>query len=158
MQTDDASNLFQTDAALAKSDARRSKAQRASKIGDPISLPSKILALEVRGQDAWVAESGWVARRVDLIVSRRGEGGWGCTNVSTTDGQSEESFQGPSRTLYISRILRSSSTGQPLLHGFLGQNNSNMEYRGVSERWLNTYRGLTSVNPDRQLHVFNTGP
>jgi hypothetical protein len=76
MQTDDASNLFQTDAALAKSDARRSKAQRASKIGDPISLPSKILALQVRGQDAWVAESGWVARRVDLTVSRRREGGW----------------------------------------------------------------------------------
>lgn len=69
MQTDDASNLFQTDAALAKSDARRIKAQRASKIGDPISLPSKVLALQVRGQDAWVAESGWVARRVNLTVS-----------------------------------------------------------------------------------------
>lgn len=69
MQTDDASNLFQTDAALAKSDARRIKAQRAAKIGDPISLPSKVLALQVRGQDAWVAESGWVARRVNLMVS-----------------------------------------------------------------------------------------
>jgi hypothetical protein len=68
MQTDDASNLFQTDAALEKSDARRLKAQRASKIGDPIQLPSKVLALEVRNQDAWVAESGWVARQVDLLV------------------------------------------------------------------------------------------
>jgi hypothetical protein len=68
MQTDDASNLFQTDAALEKSDARRLKAQRASKVGDPIQLPSKVLALEVRNQDGWVAESGWVARQVDLVV------------------------------------------------------------------------------------------
>ncbi|KAJ9108121.1 hypothetical protein QFC19_002588 [Naganishia cerealis] len=70
MQTDDASNLFQTDAALEKSDARRLKAQRASKIGDPIQLPSKVLALEVRNQDAWVAESGWVARQVDLATGK----------------------------------------------------------------------------------------
>ncbi|GHJ84326.1 hypothetical protein NliqN6_0728 [Naganishia liquefaciens] len=70
MQTDDASNLFQTDAALAKSDARRVKAERASKIGDPISLPSKVLALQVRAQDAWIAESGWVARRVNLTTGK----------------------------------------------------------------------------------------
>ncbi|KAJ9116746.1 hypothetical protein QFC20_000681 [Naganishia adeliensis] len=96
MQTDDASNLFQTDAALAKSDARRSKAQRASKIGDPISLPSKILALEVRGQDAWVAESGWVARRVDLITGKvrkvfKGHQG-PCTSVAFFDPPQQDSL------------------------------------------------------------------
>ncbi|KAJ9105272.1 hypothetical protein QFC21_001639 [Naganishia friedmannii] len=73
MQTDDASNLFQTDAALEKSDARRLKAQQASKVGNPIQLPSKVLALEVRNQDAWVAESGWVARQVDLTPTSAGK-------------------------------------------------------------------------------------
>ncbi|KAI5450464.1 hypothetical protein NCC49_003086 [Naganishia albida] len=96
MQTDDASNLFQTDAALAKSDARKSKAQRASKIGNPISLSSKILALEVRGQEAWVAESGWVARRVDLSTGKarkvfKGHQG-PCTSLAFFDSPEQQSL------------------------------------------------------------------
>lgn len=70
MQTSDAQNFFQTDAAIEQDERRRIKSVRAAKLGDPIVLSSKILKLEVRGQDAWTAESGWVARRTDLKVGR----------------------------------------------------------------------------------------
>lgn len=66
MQSSDANHFFQTDAALQKEDRRYHKSLRSSTLGDPITLPSKIVRLDVRGSDAYTAESGWVARRVDL--------------------------------------------------------------------------------------------
>lgn len=69
MQTDDPSNLFQTTAEIAQRDARSRKAILTKDIGEPISATSKVIRMIVRGQDAWVAESGWLARRVCLKVS-----------------------------------------------------------------------------------------
>ena len=78
MNTSDESKLFQTDAQLAHKEARARKAVLTKTIGRPIQLPSRAIKLKVRGQDAWVAESGWVVRRICLHVSLRGWGGnWG---------------------------------------------------------------------------------
>jgi hypothetical protein len=68
MNTSDESKLFQTDAQLAQKESQARKALLTKTIGRPIDLPSKAIKLRVRGQDAWVAESGWVARRVCLHV------------------------------------------------------------------------------------------
>ncbi len=75
MQTTDTSNLFQSDAAYDKEEARARKRVRAARVGSPIELPSKVLRMVVRGQEAWTAESGWVARRVDLHVGSEGARG-----------------------------------------------------------------------------------
>ncbi|KAM0754845.1 WD40 repeat-like protein [Meredithblackwellia eburnea MCA 4105] len=90
MQTTDTSNLFQSDAQQAKSAYRAAKAVLHEKTGDPIQLGSKPLRLVVSQRqhqaelglgdnarrpeaaegiseaDAWVAESGFVIRRVGL--------------------------------------------------------------------------------------------
>jgi hypothetical protein len=71
MQTTDSRNLFQSSASLSKQDARQRKLVRAAKVGDPIELGSKVVRMVVRGQEAYTAESGWVARRVDLRVNSR---------------------------------------------------------------------------------------
>jgi len=68
MNTSDESKLFQTDAQLAHKEARARKAVLTKTIGRPIQLPSRAIKLKVRGQDAWVAESGWVVRRICLHV------------------------------------------------------------------------------------------
>lgn len=81
MQTADAQNLFQTDAAIEQDERRQIKSVRAAKLGDPIVLSSKIIKLEVRGQDAWTAESGWVARRTDLRVSLSRNFRWSCSSI-----------------------------------------------------------------------------
>lgn len=69
MQTTSTDNLFQTDAQLELSDRHRRKAEVVKDVGQPIQLSSKALDLIIRGNDAWTAESGWQARRVDLLVS-----------------------------------------------------------------------------------------
>ena len=68
MNTSDESKLFQTDAQLAHKEARARKAVLTKTIGRPIQLPSRAIKLKVRGQDAWVAESGWVVRQICLHV------------------------------------------------------------------------------------------
>ena len=68
MNTSDESKLFQTDAQLAQKEAQSRKAVLTKTIGSPIQLASRAIKLRVRGQDAWVAESGWVVRRVCLHV------------------------------------------------------------------------------------------
>jgi hypothetical protein len=69
MQTTDPSLLFQTTADLASAADRERKIRAAEHIGSPIRLASKILDLCIDGDDAYTAESGWQARRVDLTVS-----------------------------------------------------------------------------------------
>lgn len=76
MNTSDESNLFQTDAQLAQKEAQARKAVLTKTIGSPIQLASRAIKLRIRGQDAWVAESGWVVRRVCLHVSP--SAGYGC--------------------------------------------------------------------------------
>lgn len=68
MQTSDPGHLFQTTAQLKQAASRERKLKAAEKIGSPITLSSKVLGLEIRGNDAFTAESGWQARRVDLKV------------------------------------------------------------------------------------------
>ena len=68
MQTTDKGLLFRTNEELAKALHRQRKLKVALDIGDPISLSGKVLDLIVDENNAWTAESGWQARRVDLTV------------------------------------------------------------------------------------------
>jgi hypothetical protein len=68
MQAKSSANLFRTDADLDRDAARAAKHARSKDAGAPITLASKPLALLVDGDDAWVAESGFVVRRLDLRV------------------------------------------------------------------------------------------
>lgn len=68
MQTTDESLLWISEADNERREARRTKAAQTSQAGEPIELPSKPLDLIVRGNDAWIAENGFVARRLDLVV------------------------------------------------------------------------------------------
>jgi len=71
MQTNDSSNLFKTDAQLEKEDDRALKLERTKDLGDPIKVTSRPLAMEVRGDECWTAESGFALRRMNLKVSSR---------------------------------------------------------------------------------------
>lgn len=68
MQAESSANLFRTDADLVRDAARAAKHAGSKDVGAPISLASKPLALLVDGDDGWVAESGFVVRRLDLRV------------------------------------------------------------------------------------------
>jgi hypothetical protein len=82
MQTTDTGLLFQTSADLASSASRERKVKAAEKIGNPIRLSSKILDLCIHGDTAFTAESGWIARKVDLNVRAHSEMGYRSANVS----------------------------------------------------------------------------
>lgn len=71
MQTTDTDLLFQTSQQLDATAQRKRKALAAEKVGSPIQVSSKVLGITVRWPDAWTAESGWVARHIDLEVSLR---------------------------------------------------------------------------------------
>lgn len=68
MQTTSDANLFQTDAQIELSERHARKAEVVKDVGLPIQLSSKALDLVIKGNDAWTAESGWQARRIDLLV------------------------------------------------------------------------------------------
>lgn len=51
------------------SKARKRKAERTKHLGDPIDIPAKPLAIQVRGNELWIAESDHIVRRIDLEVS-----------------------------------------------------------------------------------------
>lgn len=73
MQAENTDTLFQSDAELAKSAARQEKAVRTARTGAPIKLSSKPLDLAIRPRKggsptAFVAESGFTARNIDLKV------------------------------------------------------------------------------------------
>lgn len=75
MQATNTDTLFQSDAELAKSAARQEKAARTARTGSPIKLSSKPLDLAIRPRKsgsptAFVAESGFTARNIDLKVSK----------------------------------------------------------------------------------------
>ncbi|BGO96973.1 WD repeat-containing protein 49 [Rhodotorula toruloides] len=98
--TTDEGKLFQTDAQHEKSAIRAVRSQYLSERGQPIKLATKPIRLVVREQpgkeaEAWVAESGFVVRRVGLESGKtkqiyRGHGG-PVTSVAfyTTGGPDE---------------------------------------------------------------------
>ncbi|KAF9072944.1 WD40 repeat-like protein [Rhodocollybia butyracea] len=71
-------------------DTRLQKSRRLKNVGDPLQLPGKALAIEVIGNDAWIAENTTVARKIDLVVDSRQiliTGAWDNTKelISSTD-------------------------------------------------------------------------
>ncbi|ODN76115.1 hypothetical protein L202_06047 [Cryptococcus amylolentus CBS 6039] len=70
MQSSDPGHLFQTSAQLAQAATRERKLKAAEKVGNPITLSSKIIDLQILESHAFTAESGWQARRVDLCTGK----------------------------------------------------------------------------------------
>ncbi|KIJ44229.1 hypothetical protein M422DRAFT_67525 [Sphaerobolus stellatus SS14] len=80
METTDVNNLFRAEADIAKDLVRQEKAERTKDLGSPLELSGKVLSLVVRGSEAWTAEGGRVARRIDLETGKtlqiyKGHGG-----------------------------------------------------------------------------------
>ncbi|ORY34227.1 cytoplasm protein [Naematelia encephala] len=70
MQTRDEGLLFQTDQQLAAAKQRAFKLAAATDVGSPIAVNGKVLDLLIAGDDAFVAESGWQARCMDLRTGK----------------------------------------------------------------------------------------
>ena len=51
--------------------ARKDKAERTKDVGSPIEIAGKALAIQVRGNVAWIAENTTVIRKLDLEVGAR---------------------------------------------------------------------------------------
>ena len=69
MQTADTGLLFQTNQQLDAAAQRKLKIVASEDVGSPITVTSKILDVQVIWPNAWTAESGWLARHLDLEVS-----------------------------------------------------------------------------------------
>ncbi|KAF8201592.1 WD40 repeat-like protein [Pholiota molesta] len=63
MSTD---NFVVAEAQLLIEQARKEKAERIKTLGDPIQLPGKPLAIEIRNNVAWIADNTTVIRKTDL--------------------------------------------------------------------------------------------
>jgi hypothetical protein len=68
MQTADTGLLFQTNQQLDAAAQRKLKIATSKDTGSPITVTSKILDVQVIWPNAWTAESGWLARHLDLEV------------------------------------------------------------------------------------------
>ncbi|EJD53269.1 WD40 repeat-like protein [Auricularia subglabra TFB-10046 SS5] len=64
--------LFRTEADMAADEARRKKAEKLKDVGQPIRLPSKPIAMAVKGDFVWTAESSHVLRKTHLEASPTG--------------------------------------------------------------------------------------
>jgi hypothetical protein len=73
MQTADTDLLFQTNQQIDAAAQRKLKIAASEDVGSPITVSSKILDVQVIWPNAWTAESGWLARHLDLEVGRQGE-------------------------------------------------------------------------------------
>jgi len=69
MQTTDTDLLFQTNQQIDAAAQRKLKIAASEDVGSPITVSSKILDVQVLWPNAWTAESGWLARHLDLEVS-----------------------------------------------------------------------------------------
>ena len=69
MQTTDPTNLWQSESALATAEARKAKAAKNKDIGSPIQLSGKPLAIIVKGNELWEADSTSVIKKIDLLVN-----------------------------------------------------------------------------------------
>lgn len=70
MQTSDPSYFFRAENDVAKEEARNIKAERIKDLGAPVSVSGKILDIEVKGSDVWIAESDHIARRLSLETGK----------------------------------------------------------------------------------------
>ena len=77
MQTADTGLLFQTNQQLDAAAQRKLKIVASEDVGSPITVTSKILDVQVIWPNAWTAESGWLARNLDLEVSTLSVDSWG---------------------------------------------------------------------------------
>lgn len=68
MQTTDTGLLFQTNQQLDAAAQRKLKVAASENVGSPIQVSSKVLDIQIRWPDAWTAESGWLARHLNLEV------------------------------------------------------------------------------------------
>ena len=71
MQTTDTNLLFQTNQQIGAAAQRKLKIAASEDVGSPITVSSKILDVQVIWPNAWTAESGWLARHLDLEVGCR---------------------------------------------------------------------------------------
>ncbi|KAL6309025.1 WD40-repeat-containing domain protein [Sparassis latifolia] len=55
---------------LIREDLRRRKAVSTKDLGSPIEIPGKALALQVRGDNAWIAENDHLVRKLDLETGK----------------------------------------------------------------------------------------
>ena len=67
MQTTDSGLLFQSTAQIHEAANRQRKRAAADQLGSPIQT-GKVLDFIIHADDAYVAESGWQARRISLKV------------------------------------------------------------------------------------------
>ncbi|KAI0336384.1 WD40 repeat-like protein [Cubamyces sp. BRFM 1775] len=70
MQPADKSNLLRSEAELQLEKARKDKAERTKDVGSPIEIAGKALAIQVRGNVAWIAENTTVIRKLDLETGK----------------------------------------------------------------------------------------
>lgn len=68
MQTTDTGLLFQTEDQITDGKRHAKKLVAAAKVGQPINVNGKIIDFIISGSTAYIAESGWQARQLDLKV------------------------------------------------------------------------------------------
>ncbi|KAK0210337.1 WD40-repeat-containing domain protein [Desarmillaria ectypa] len=66
----DTSNLMVSEAHLILDHSRKEKAERTKDLGSPLQLPGKALAVEILGNDAWIAENTTIVRRLALETGK----------------------------------------------------------------------------------------
>ena len=90
MQTADTGLLFQTNQQLDAAAQRKLKIAASQDIGNPITVSSKILDVQVIWPNAWTAESGWLARHLDLEVCHYSTTRLGVKAILMVDWRNEE--------------------------------------------------------------------
>ncbi|OCH87419.1 WD40 repeat-like protein [Obba rivulosa] len=66
----DTSNFLRAESELIVEDARRKKAERTKDLGSPIRTSGKALAIQIRGNEAWIAENTSQIRRLNLETGK----------------------------------------------------------------------------------------
>ena len=64
----DAQHFFQTDTDLLNDFKKQEKKKKVAKAGNPIATSSKVLCLLMSDSGAFVGESGYLAKKIDLNV------------------------------------------------------------------------------------------
>ncbi|EPT05940.1 hypothetical protein FOMPIDRAFT_1044419 [Fomitopsis schrenkii] len=66
----DSATLFRSEAELILQESRKQKSKRTKNLGSPIETAGKALGIEIRGNNAWIAENTAVARVVNLETGK----------------------------------------------------------------------------------------
>ncbi len=92
---------------LPRGQLRKEKAERTKMLGEPIELPGKALAIEVRDGVAWIAENTNVIRKLDLEVSLpRCASGALTDTLIRADGEDAAGVQRPHGARHEPVVLR----------------------------------------------------